>query len=107
MVTSMQMKHLNTGNFICDLASLDWQLILHCYANNNDIGSNWTHVLACIIEMHDLLRERRVSDRLDFWLTPNLMQLTKTRDKLKTSAVKAKSEILMQAYRKLEIKLTD
>ena len=74
MVTSMQMKHFNTGNFICELASLDWQLILHCSANNNDIGSNWTHVLACIIEKHALLRERRVSDRLDFWLIPNLMQ---------------------------------
>ena len=37
MEISRQMKYFNTGNFICDLASFDWQLILRCSANSNDI----------------------------------------------------------------------
>ena len=64
MVTSGQMKLLATGNFIHDLASLDWQLVLRFSAHVNDIASNWRHVFASIIEKHALLRERRVSDRL-------------------------------------------
>ena len=95
------MKHFNEENCISHPNPLDWQPMLRCSANTNNIVSNWAHMLSFIIEKHAPLRERRVCDRLDPWLTPGLRQLIRAKDKLKISAVKTKSDTLLQAYRKV------
>ena len=50
------------------------------------------------------LRERRVTKRLSPWITPELKQLLRARDNLKIKAVKAKSQLLMNAYKQMRCK---
>ena len=50
---------------------------------------------------------RRVSERYSPWLTPELKRMIKSRDKIKASAIKNKSEILMAAYRQLRNKVNN
>ena len=50
------------------------------------------------------LRERRVTERFSPWITPELKQLLRARDKLKTRAVQAKSQLLMDAYKQMRCK---
>ena len=41
----------------------------------------------------------KVSDKLTTWLTTDFKTLARSRDKLKTSAIKNKSSILMNSYK--------
>ena len=50
--------------------------------------------------------ERRVSERYTPWITEDLKNLFKTRDRIKSAAVKNKSEILMSAFRRLRNRAT-
>ena len=56
-------------------------------------------MLSLIIEKHAPMRERRVIDRYCPWMTSELKAMIRSRDKLKKSAVKQGSALLMQAYR--------
>ena len=56
-------------------------------------------MLSLIIEKHAPLRQRRVSDRYCPWITSELKTTMRSRDKVKNSAVKHGSALLMQAYR--------
>ena len=64
----------------------------------------WSSHLSSIIEKHAPPRERRVTEGFSPCITPDLKQLFRTRDKMKVSAVKAKSELLMGAYRQMQCK---
>ena len=61
-------------------------------------------MLSLIIEKHAPLRERRVSDKFAPWLTPDLKNMFRTRDRLKAAAIKSKSVLLMEAYKKIRNK---
>ena len=52
-----------------------------------------------IIEKHAPMRHRRVSEKYWPWITTQLKASARTRDRLRKSAVKAGSEILITAYR--------
>ena len=43
----------------------------------------------------------KVSDKLTPWLTIEFKKLARTRDKLKTAAVKSKSNIIMESYKQV------
>ena len=62
-------------------------------------------MLSLIIETHAPMMQKRVSERYSPWMSSSLLQdLLRSRDKLKVAAVKAKSEILMAAYRQVRNK---
>ena len=67
----------------------------------------WSRTLSDIIEKHAPLRERRVTERFSPWITPKLKQLLRARDKLKTRAVKAKPQLLMNAYKQMRCKVNN
>ena len=90
------MKNFNEELFLTDLANVDWQQILTCSQDINVVVQNWTK-LSLIIEKHAPLRERRVSDKFAPWLTPDLKNMFRTRDRLKAAAIKSKSVLLMEA----------
>ena len=56
-------------------------------------------MLSLIIEKHAPMCQRRVSDRYCPWITCELRATIRSRDKVKKSAVKHGSALLMQAYR--------
>ena len=91
------MKNFYEELFLADIASVDWQAFLHCSTDINVIVEQWTKMLALIIQRHAPILERHVSEQYSPWITPHLKRMIRTRDKLKTEAVKKKSEILMLA----------
>ena len=104
VITSRQMKNFDKDLFLSDLASVDWSAIVY---NSDDVDSavcQWSRTLSNIIEKHAPLRERRVTERFSPWITPGLKQLLRARDKLKTSSVRAKSQLLMDAYKQMRCK---
>ena len=95
------MKIYNEELFLMDLASVDWRQLISADLDIDEIVARWTNKLSTIIEKHAPLMVRCVSENLCPWITSDLKNLQKTRDKLKIAAVEAKSELLMQAYRKV------
>ena len=94
------MKNYNEELFLLDLASVDWQQIITTDVDIDEIVARWTAKLSAIIERHAPLLVLRVSEKLSPWINSDLKNLQKIRDKLKIAAVKAKSELLMEAYSK-------
>ena len=98
------MKNFDKDLFLSDLASVDWSAIVY---NSDDVDSavcQLSCTLSDIIEKHAPLRERRVTERFSPWITPELKQLLRARDKVKIKAVKAKSQLLMNAYKQMRCK---
>ena len=98
------MKNFDKDLFLSDLASVDWSAIVY---NSDDVDSavcQWSRTRSDIIEKHAPLGERRVTERFSPWITPELKQLLRARDKLKIKAVKAKSQLLMNAYKQMRCK---
>ena len=104
MIKTRQMKNFNDELFLKDLVNVDWQQILTCSQDINVVVQNWTNMLSLMIEKHAPLRERRVPDKFAPWLTPDLMNMFRTRDRLKAAAIKSKSVLLMEAYKKIRNK---
>ena len=98
-ITTRQMKNFDETIFLADISSVDWNLIIQRSADLDSAVENWTNMLSLIIEKHAPLRQRRVSDRYCQWTTSELKTTMRSRDKLKKSAVKHGSALLMQAYR--------
>ena len=61
--------------------------------------NNWSSLFSFVIEKHAPLKEIRVSERYCPWIGKDVKSLMRTRDKLKTAALKSKSRVLMDAYR--------
>ena len=95
------MKNLNEELFLNDLAAIDWQRILICSHDINELVQNWTNILSLVVGKHAPLIERRVSDKSIPWPYPEIKKMLRTRDKLKTAAVKSRSNILMEAYKQV------
>ena len=54
-----------------------------------------------MVGKHAPLIERRVSDKSTPWLNHEIKKMFRTRDKLKTAALKSRSNILMKAYKQV------
>ena len=70
----------------------------------NDINllvNYWSEMFSLIIEKHAPLSEMRVSEKYCPWIDKDLRDLMRTRDKIKKSAVKGKSPILMDSDRQI------
>ena len=104
VIMSRHMKNFATDLFISDLATTDWSAIVHNSDGLDNAVRLWSFHLSSIIEKHAPLRERRVTERFSPWITPDVKQLSRTRDKMKVAAVKAKSELLLSAYRQMRCK---
>ena len=100
-ITTRQMKNFDETSFFADISSVDWNLIIQRSADLDSAVENWTTMLSLIIEKHAPMRQHRVSDRYCPWLTSELKATMRSRDKLKKSAVKHGSALLMQAYRRI------
>ena len=71
----------------------------------NLLVNYWSEIFSFIIEKHAPLTEMRVSEKYCPWINKDLRDLMRARDKLKKSAVKGKSPILMDSYRQIRNKV--
>ena len=103
--TLHQMKHFDETRFIAEISSNDWNPVLQSNMDLDSAVENWTNLFSLIIEKHAPMRQRRVSEKYCPWVTSDFKALARSRDKLKKSAMKTGTEILMVAYRRLRNKV--
>ena len=101
IIKTRKMKNSNEELFRNNLAAINWQRILICSQDINEVVQNWTNILSLVKEKHAPLIERRVSDKSTPWLNPEIKRVFKTRDKLKAAAIKSRPNILMEAYKQV------
>ena len=65
----------------------------------NTLVNDWSTLFSLIIEKHAPLKEMRVSEKYCPWIDKDPKGLMRARDRLKTTALKRKSPILIDAYR--------
>ena len=71
----VKMKNVNKELFLNDLAAINWQRILTCSQDINEVVQNWTNILSLVIEKHAPLIERRVSDKSTPWLNLEIKKM--------------------------------
>ena len=98
------MYKFNQINFMLDVIDMPWGTIVRSYETVEEVVYHFTEIFSMVIEKHAPLQQRRVSQKYCPWLTPDLNKLRESRDKLKKSTVKFKSEILMESYRHVRSK---
>ena len=106
-ITSRQLKNFNHEAFLTDLSEIDWEALVASAQDIDDAVRKWTQIFSLILEKHAPTLKRRVSDRYTPWLNADYFKLAKTRDKLKTRAVKSNSKLLMESYRQLRNRLNN
>ena len=106
-ITSRKMKNFNSDKFLYDLCQIDWDQVVATSDNVNSAVEKWSHLLSLVIEKHAPLRTMSFSDKIPPWLTTQLKKLARSRDKLKTAAVKNKSSILMTSYKQMRNKVNN
>ena len=99
------MKHFNEELFLSDVSGICWELMLTETDDINFLVNHWSETFSLIIDKYAPLSEIRVSEKYCPWIDKNLRGLMRTRGKLKKSAVKGKSPILMESYRQIRNKV--
>ena len=106
-ITSRQLKNFNHEAFLTDLSEIDWEALVASAQDIDDAVRKWTQIFSLILEKHAPTLRRRVFDRYTPWLNADYFKLAKTRDKLKTRAVKSNSKLLMESYRQIRNRLNN
>ena len=104
-IVCRKMRKFNQAEFLMDVTNVPWETIVRSFETVEETVHLFTETLNLIIEKHAPLQQRRVSQKYCPWLTPDFYKLRKSRDKLKKSAIKTKSRILMESYRHVRNKV--
>ena len=108
IITTRKMKNFNQNSFLFDFSQVDWNLLVKSSTDVNKALEKWSlALLSLTIEKHAPMRTMKVSDKLTPWLTTDFRKLARSRDKLKTSAIKNKSSILMNSYKHMRNKVNN
>ena len=100
-IKTRKMKSFNEEAFLADVSGISSEQMLTDADDINLLVNYWSDMFSKTIEKHAPSIEMRVSEKYCPWINKDLRALMRTRDKLKKSAVKSKSPILMDSYRKI------
>ena len=98
-IQTRSMKKFKDEEFLSDVSSICWERVFQQTDDINTLVNDWSTLFSLIIEKHAPLKEMRVSEKYCPWIDKDLKGLMRARDRLKTTALKRKSPILMDAYR--------
>ena len=104
-IKTRKMKNFNEEAFLADVSGIRLEQMLTETDDINLLINYWSEMFSLIIEKHAPLIEMRVSEKYCPWIDKDLRDLMRTKDKLKKSAVKGKSPILMDSYRQIHNKV--
>ena len=103
-ITSRQLKTFDKAAFLSNLSEVDWEGLVSQSQDIDEAVNSWTKMFSLILEEHAPTLHRRVSDKFTPWLNSSYFKLMKTRDKVKSKAVRSNSKLLMQSYRQIRDK---
>ena len=98
-IKTRSMKNFSEEAFLSDVASIDWEQALGSSDDANLLVQQFSNASSQMIEKHAPLRQIRVSEKYCPWTNSNLKNLIRARDLLKKSAVRHKSQHLMNSYK--------
>ena len=98
-VETRSMKHFSENQFLSDISGISWGQFFQQTDGIDMLVNNWSSLFSFVIEKNAPLKEIHVSERNCPWISKDFKRLMRTRDRLKTAALKSKSKILMDAYR--------
>ena len=68
-ISTRQMKNFSKSKFFDDLQKIDWKGIVTHADDVDIIDEQWTTMFSLVLEKHTPLRNRRVSERFNPWIT--------------------------------------
>jgi hypothetical protein len=80
------MKNFNVDSFINDLSNLPWSN-LDCLLNVNDRWDLWKKIFVTVVDKHAPFKSKRVRNKNNPWMTPEIKTLLINRAKLKRKEV--------------------
>ena len=89
MVTYRKIKNVSIESYLEDLSSQNWQLVYDCTNLDNAVDI-WQNLLLDIVNHHMPTRQKRVKSKHTPWMTSDILEVIKERDRLKAKAHKAK-----------------
>lgn len=83
-ITYRSFKQFNKDDFINDLESTPWDII-KVFDDTNEIVDTWSSLFLKIVDKHLPLKTQRVKHKTQpKWLTPDILEAIKTRDRYKS-----------------------
>ena len=101
LIKTRKMKGFNELVFLSEVASIGWDQMVTETDDINALVTNLTHIFSLIIDKHAPVVEKCVSDKYCPCIIKYLEDFLRTRDKLKKSAVKSKSALVVESYRQV------
>ena len=92
-IKTRNMKHFSENQFLCDVSDICWGQFFHQTDDVDVLVNNSSSLFSFVIEKHAPLKEIRVSERYCPWIGKDLKSLMRTRDRLKTAALKSKLRV--------------
>ena len=98
-IKTRNIKNFSEEAFLQDVATINWQDVLGTSDDVNKLVERFSTLFSLMIEKHAPLRQIRVSEKYCPWINADLKRLIRTRDRLKRSAVKHKSQVMISSYK--------
>ena len=101
------LKYFNAESFQADLRGQEWELL-----DNNlcvdKMWDTWKTLFVKVLDRHAPIREKRVKSKPNVpWLTSTIKKQIRERDRLKSLAIRHKSENYWNAYKTSRNRVTD
>ena len=100
------MKKFKELEFLSDVGGIAWEQMLTKTDDIDALVDHWTGIFSFTIDKHAPICEICVSEKYCPWIDKEHKGLMRIRDKLKKSAVKSKSSLIMDLYRQVRNKVS-
>ena len=90
-VTYRDMKHFCDNSFRCDILKVPW-LVCEVFDDVDDQYYAWHTLFMEVVNLHAPLKTKKCRKRLVPWMTPDIRELMRQRDKTHRIAIKERSE---------------
>ena len=104
-VETRSLSNYDKNLFLADLQSIDWTDVFDGCTNDPDrMADTFSCIFSSVLDVHAPLKRRRISKKSTPWFTPQVKQLMRERDQLKTRALN--DSTLWPRYKALRNKVT-
>ena len=106
MIKTRKMKIFKELEFLSDVGGIAWEQILTKTDDIDVLVDHWTSIFSFTIDKHAPIFKMHVSEKSCPWIDKELKGLMRIRDKLRKSAVKSRSSLIMDSYRQVRNKVS-
>ena len=98
-------KKCNQDDFLRDLQSVNFDEVFLCFKPQN-AWNYWKNKTLCIFDKHTPIREQRLKERRNPWISNEIIKMMCQRDSLHTGATKQTNTALWSRYKTVRNRVT-